>query len=237
MGTAGRAVVFSGTTVAVGLLALVVLPLPFLRSMGYGGMLIPLVATGVAITLLPVILATVGPRMDRPHRAAATTPRVLAALVGGRRAPPLARGHRPVVVLGALACAATQPAPRQRRPRHDRQGGRAKQGLDRAARSGIGKGAITPVETLVAEPERPRSPPRRRASPACTAPRRRPRRLAPRGRAIVVAAPHQGDDAQGGRNAVQALRDAAHAASRRPASAAAARSTRTSSMPSTARSR
>src|SRR3954451_7385940 len=65
MGTAGRAVVFSGTTVAVGLLALVVLPLPFLRSMGYGGLLIPLVATVCAITLLPVILATVGPRMDR----------------------------------------------------------------------------------------------------------------------------------------------------------------------------
>src|SRR5215213_1291325 len=65
MGTAGRAVVFSGTTVAVGLLALVVLPLPFLRSMGYGGLLIPLVATACAITLLPVILATVGPRMDR----------------------------------------------------------------------------------------------------------------------------------------------------------------------------
>ena len=45
MGTAGRAVVFSGTTVAVGLLALIALPLPFLRSMGYGGLLIPLVAT------------------------------------------------------------------------------------------------------------------------------------------------------------------------------------------------
>src|SRR5215218_3717495 len=42
MATAGRAVVFSGTTVAVGLLALIALPLPFLRSMGYGGMLIPL---------------------------------------------------------------------------------------------------------------------------------------------------------------------------------------------------
>ena len=65
MGTAGRAVVFSGTTVAVGLLALIALPLPFLRSMGYGGLLIPLVATLVAITLLPVILATVGPRLDR----------------------------------------------------------------------------------------------------------------------------------------------------------------------------
>src|SRR5215211_4548165 len=65
MATAGRAVVFSGTTVAVGLLALIALPLPFLRSMGYGGLLIPLVATACAITLLPVILATVGPRMDR----------------------------------------------------------------------------------------------------------------------------------------------------------------------------
>jgi putative drug exporter of the RND superfamily len=65
MRTAGRAVVFSGTTVAVGLLALIALPLPFLRSMGYGGLLIPLVATVCAITLLPVILATVGPRMDR----------------------------------------------------------------------------------------------------------------------------------------------------------------------------
>src|SRR3712207_1582150 len=65
MATAGRAVVFSGTTVAVGLLALIALPLPFLRSMGYGGILIPLVATLVAITLLPVILATVGPRLDR----------------------------------------------------------------------------------------------------------------------------------------------------------------------------
>ncbi|HZB97143.1 MAG TPA: MMPL family transporter [Candidatus Sulfotelmatobacter sp.] len=35
MATAGRSVMFSGATVAVGLLALVVLPLPFLRSVGY----------------------------------------------------------------------------------------------------------------------------------------------------------------------------------------------------------
>ena len=60
METAGRAVVFSGITVAIGLLALIALPLPFLRSMGYGGMLIPLVSTLVAITLLPVILAKAG---------------------------------------------------------------------------------------------------------------------------------------------------------------------------------
>ncbi|MEA2305919.1 MAG: hypothetical protein QOH43_3199, partial [Solirubrobacteraceae bacterium] len=67
MQTAGRAVVFSGTTVAIGLLALVALPLPFLRSVGYGGMLIPLISVIVALTLLPVVLAKLGPRLDWPH--------------------------------------------------------------------------------------------------------------------------------------------------------------------------
>src|SRR4051794_37282548 len=42
METAGHAVVFSGVTVAIGLLALVVLPVPFMRSIGMGGALIPL---------------------------------------------------------------------------------------------------------------------------------------------------------------------------------------------------
>ena len=64
---AGRAVVRSGTTVAISLLALVVLPVPFLRSIGIAGMLIPLVSVAVAITLLPVVLATIGPRLDRRH--------------------------------------------------------------------------------------------------------------------------------------------------------------------------
>jgi RND superfamily putative drug exporter len=41
MATAGRAVVTSGGTVAVGLLALVLLPVPFLRSIGYAGLLSP----------------------------------------------------------------------------------------------------------------------------------------------------------------------------------------------------
>ncbi|HTA05500.1 MAG TPA: MMPL family transporter, partial [Solirubrobacteraceae bacterium] len=67
METAGRAVIFSGTTVAIGLLALVALPLPFLRSVGYGGMLIPLISVLVAVTLLPVVLSTLGPKLDWPH--------------------------------------------------------------------------------------------------------------------------------------------------------------------------
>ena len=41
---AGRSVVVSGSTVAIGLLSMVLLPLPFIRSIGIGGMLIPAVA-------------------------------------------------------------------------------------------------------------------------------------------------------------------------------------------------
>jgi len=40
---AGRSVIVSGSTVAVGLLSMIFLPLPFIRSIGIGGMLIPLV--------------------------------------------------------------------------------------------------------------------------------------------------------------------------------------------------
>jgi putative drug exporter of the RND superfamily len=65
--TAGRAVVLSGVTVAIGLFSLVVLPIGFLQSVGYAGFLIPLVALVVAITLLPVVLRAWGPALDR-HR-------------------------------------------------------------------------------------------------------------------------------------------------------------------------
>ncbi len=61
---AGRSVIVSGSTVAVGLLALIVLPLPFIRSMGLGGMLIPAVSVLAAITLLPALLATLGERIN-----------------------------------------------------------------------------------------------------------------------------------------------------------------------------
>jgi RND superfamily putative drug exporter len=71
---AGRAVVLSGTIVAIGLLSLVLSPAPFLRSMGVGGMFIPLVAIAAAITLLPAMLASFGPALDqRRIRRGSTT--------------------------------------------------------------------------------------------------------------------------------------------------------------------
>jgi RND superfamily putative drug exporter len=62
---AGRSVIVSGTTVAVGLLSMIFLPLPFIRSIGIGGMLIPLVSVIAAITLLPALLATLGGNVNR----------------------------------------------------------------------------------------------------------------------------------------------------------------------------
>src|SRR5215218_6561046 len=61
---AGRSVIVSGTTVAVGLLSMLVLPLPFIRSIGIGGMLIPAVSVIAAITLLPALLAVLGARVN-----------------------------------------------------------------------------------------------------------------------------------------------------------------------------
>ena len=61
---AGKSVIVSGSTVAVGLLSMILLPLPFIRSIGIGGMLIPAVSVLTAITLLPALLYTLGPRIN-----------------------------------------------------------------------------------------------------------------------------------------------------------------------------
>jgi len=62
MQTAGRAVVFSGATVAIGLLLLVAMPLPFMRMMGIAGFLIPVVSILAATTLQPTLLYYYGHR-------------------------------------------------------------------------------------------------------------------------------------------------------------------------------
>jgi putative drug exporter of the RND superfamily len=61
---AGRSVIVSGSTVAVGLVSMVLLPLPFIRSIGIGGMLIPAVSVLAAITLLPAFLSVLGTRIN-----------------------------------------------------------------------------------------------------------------------------------------------------------------------------
>ncbi len=65
METAGRAVVFSGTAVAIGLALMLFMPLPFMRGFGLGGLIIPAVSVVCALTLLPVLLYFLTAKLDR----------------------------------------------------------------------------------------------------------------------------------------------------------------------------
>ena len=62
--TAGRTVIFSGSTVAVSLAALLVFPLYFFKSFGYAGIGVVITAVAGAVIALPALLAVLGPRVD-----------------------------------------------------------------------------------------------------------------------------------------------------------------------------
>jgi RND superfamily putative drug exporter len=62
--TAGRTVAVSGVTVAVALTSLMLFPEAFLRSMGYGGVATVAVDMLAALTVLPALLAVLGPRVN-----------------------------------------------------------------------------------------------------------------------------------------------------------------------------
>ncbi|GGN22061.1 MMPL family transporter [Streptomyces fuscichromogenes] len=64
MATAGRTVAVSGVTVAVSLAGLLIFPMSFLRSMGLGGLSAVVVAMTAALTVLPALLAVLGPRVE-----------------------------------------------------------------------------------------------------------------------------------------------------------------------------
>ncbi len=61
---AGRAVLFSGGTVVLGLCGLLMFQAVALRSMGIGGALVVLIAVLAALTLVPAALSVLGPRVD-----------------------------------------------------------------------------------------------------------------------------------------------------------------------------
>ena len=147
---AGRAVVFSGTTVAISLLALVALPVPFMRSIGIAGMLIPLISVAVAITLLPVVLATIGPRLDRRHshredHASRGWSAWARFVVRHRWSAAIAS----TAVLAGLLVAATSIQLGNPQAESLTQSGPARVALHQLEDSGIGTGPLSPFDTVV----------------------------------------------------------------------------------------
>jgi putative drug exporter of the RND superfamily len=65
MDTAGKAVLFSGLTVLISLSAVMLVPSPAFRSMSLGIMLSVIFVLAASLTLLPAVLATLGPRLDK----------------------------------------------------------------------------------------------------------------------------------------------------------------------------
>ncbi len=64
MDTAGKAVLFSGVTVLISLSAVMLVPSPAFRSMSLGIMLAVIFVLAATLTLLPAVLAKLGPRLD-----------------------------------------------------------------------------------------------------------------------------------------------------------------------------
>jgi putative drug exporter of the RND superfamily len=107
MDTAGKAVLFSGLTVLISLSAVMLVPSPAFRSMALGIMLSVVFILAATLTLLPAVLAKLGPRVDRlalpwVHSGEHRSPRFAA---WGERLwrRPVAYGAVAVVALVALS--------------------------------------------------------------------------------------------------------------------------------------
>ena len=149
--TAGHSVLFSGATVAVSLAALALTSVPFLRSIGLAGLLIALISVAVSTTLLPVILDTLGTRLEWPRKKPATTvSKVWTRIASGVVRHRVASALGSLVLLGLLivpvfsinlgeplATSTAASAPPE-----------ARAGVEALAASGIGVGVLRPTEIL-----------------------------------------------------------------------------------------
>ena len=153
---AGHSVIVSGTTVAVGLLSMIVLPLPLLRSMGIGGMLIPVVSVLASLTLLPAMLAVLGQRINSVR----VMPRRLIDSghpedgAWGRWARfvlrrPIAVAAVGVAIVAVLAGLGTQLNPSEAQMKYFPGTGTAIAGRDQLAAAGISPGVMKPLNVLV----------------------------------------------------------------------------------------
>jgi len=153
---AGHSVIVSGTTVAIGLLALVLLPLPLVRSLGLAGVLIPAVSVLASITLLPAMLSVLGERIN--------SVRVMPKRFVDRGGPedglwgrwarlvlrrPLIVALTGIAVVGTLAFAGTKLNTNEAQLSKFPGSGTAIAGRQMLAEAGISPGVMKPLNVLV----------------------------------------------------------------------------------------
>ncbi len=154
--TAGRAVVFSGTAVAIGLAVLLLMPLPFMQGFGIAGLIIPVVAIVASLTLMPSVLYLIAHRLERvrfmPERYLRSRDDYERS-IWARSARIIMRRPLPVFVLsaGVLIALAVPAFQLQLTPGSDRGVPRTIEsvhGLD-IIKNALGRGATAPIKVLV----------------------------------------------------------------------------------------
>jgi putative drug exporter of the RND superfamily len=153
---AGRSVIVSGSTVAIGLLALIAVPLPLVRSMGLAGLLIPAVSVLASLTLLPALLAVLGERInslrviprrfvDRGHPEQGAWGRWARFVLRH----PLAVAAAGLAIVGLFAGLGTQLNPNEPQLKNFPGTGTAIAGRQMLADAHISPGVMKPLDVLV----------------------------------------------------------------------------------------
>jgi uncharacterized membrane protein YdfJ with MMPL/SSD domain len=144
MATAGRAVLFSGGAVAIGLGLLLFVPVPFIQSLGIGGLLVPASSMVAALTLQPALLSLLGRHISAP-RPPGTFWQQLARRIMRRPYVALALGTAALLALAlpALALRLT-PGSLTGIPSSTE----SVRGYD-ALRAGLGGGVVTPTHVVI----------------------------------------------------------------------------------------
>jgi putative drug exporter of the RND superfamily len=154
---AGRSVIVSGSTVAIGLLSMVIIPIPVIRSIGIGGLLIPTVSVIVAMTMLPALLSLLGHRINSlrvmPKRIVEGSDREAGfwwrwAHLVMRRPVAIGAIGLAIVALLLVPAANLNPAEAQAKDLAGAKTADAVIGFNRLTDSGISAGAVKPFVIL-----------------------------------------------------------------------------------------
>lgn len=143
-----RTILISGSTVAIALSTLILVPIPFIRSLGIAGVIVPLVAMAAATTLQPALLSYLGEEGEKP-RFASNQFRALGEFVVKRPIPVLLISLALIAVpISQITKLAVTPSSISAIPENLESAKAIKIVTSRA-----GEGIISPIQVVVNLPE------------------------------------------------------------------------------------
>ena len=143
-----KTILISGSTVAIALSTLILVPVPFIRSLGIAGVIVPLVAMAAATTLQPALLSYLGSEGNKP-RFATNQFRSLGEFVVKRPVPVLLISLALIAVpISQISKLAVTPSSISALPSNLESAKAIKVVTSRA-----GEGIISPIQVIINLPE------------------------------------------------------------------------------------